>query len=280
MKGVKVVGVETPFTSFYRLKECVHLYKKGIAYNGDVCSFPPILLLFPAVENENLWTGIFILLDFLIAFILYKIAVTHTAISTHSKSIKSKSTHSKSTKEEKEEKEEKELPKEQTVEPMGIAMAYLLNPYTILACAGKSLGIVTNVFVIGAIYMGLKKDINKSLLLISMASYLGLYPILLVPVLLIHFSNSRKKIDIIKGMVLFLGFSACLLILSSAQIHSNKWLETTYKVQILASDLTPNIGLWWYFFIQVFNTFRLFFVVVFQFLVVIFVMPISLKFRY
>jgi phosphatidylinositol glycan class U len=253
ISGNNILGVETPFTSFYKLQECVYLYNRGIAYNGDVCSFPPLLLLSPLIDNDKLWKGIFIFLDLAIAFILYKTAKVY----------------------------EKENDKESiSLDPKGIAIWYLLNPYSILACAGKSLGILCNFFVVGAIYTGLKKELNKSLVLISIASYLGLYPILLIPALLIHFSKFKSKSEIIKGLILFLLFTASLLVLSSAMIQSWKWLDSTYKVQILASDLSPNIGLWWYFFIQVFDTFRMFFVCLFQFLVIIFVVPISLKFRY
>ena len=112
---------------------------------------------------------------------------------------------------------------------------------------------------------------------LSIASYLGLYPVLLVPPTLLLFS--KKKQEFIKGLLIFLVFSACLVSLSTNQVGSWKWMISTYGTQILASDLTPNIGLWWYFFIQVFNTFRTFFVCLFQFLLLIFVMPITLKFR-
>ena len=42
-----------------------------------------------------------------------------------------------------------------------------------------------------------------------------------------------------------------------------EFLASTYGVQFTLSDLTPNIGLWWYFFIEMFDSFREFFLAVF-----------------
>jgi phosphatidylinositol glycan class U len=42
-----------------------------------------------------------------------------------------------------------------------------------------------------------------------------------------------------------------------------EFLSSTYGVQLLLPDLTPNVGLWWYFFIEMFDSFRAFFLGVF-----------------
>jgi phosphatidylinositol glycan class U len=41
------------------------------------------------------------------------------------------------------------------------------------------------------------------------------------------------------------------------------FLSATYGVRLLLPDLTPNVGLWWYFFIEMFDSFREFFLGVF-----------------
>jgi phosphatidylinositol glycan class U len=48
---------------------------------------------------------------------------------------------------------------------------------------------------------------------------------------------------------------------------------------LTVSDLTPNLGLCWYFFIEMFDQFRPFFLVVFQIHVFIFAVPVSIKLR-
>lgn len=45
-------------------------------------------------------------------------------------------------------------------------------------------------------------------------------------------------------------------------------------------DLVPTIGLWWYFFTEIFDTFRNFFLGVFQLHMVVYVVPLCIKIRY
>lgn len=52
-----------------------------------------------------------------------------------------------------------------------------------------------------------------------------------------------------------------------------------YLDSLAVSDLTPNFGLFWYFFIEMFDQFRPFFLIVFQIHVFIFAVPISIKLR-
>ncbi|CAG8540101.1 9850_t:CDS:2, partial [Dentiscutata heterogama] len=70
-----------------------------------------------------------------------------------------------------------------------------------------------------------------------------------------------------------------LLILSYLLVDSWDFMQSTYGIILFLSDLTPNIGLFWYFFIEMFDQFRSFFLVVFQLHAFIFVVPISIKFR-
>ncbi|KAJ3207479.1 hypothetical protein HDU82_003702 [Entophlyctis luteolus] len=57
------------------------------------------------------------------------------------------------------------------------------------------------------------------------------------------------------------------------------FVANTYGVILLVPDLTPNIGLWWYIFIEMFDQFRLFFLIVFQVFVFAFSVPLTLKFN-
>ncbi|KAI9834604.1 MAG: hypothetical protein M1826_000006 [Phylliscum demangeonii] len=45
--------------------------------------------------------------------------------------------------------------------------------------------------------------------------------------------------------------------------QSWEFLSSTYGFHLLLPDLTPNVGLWWYFFIEMFDSFRAFFLGVF-----------------
>lgn len=51
----------------------------------------------------------------------------------------------------------------------------------------------------------------------------------------------------------------------------------TWQPSVFLSDLTPNVGLFWYFFIEMFDQFRAFFLVVFQLHAFIFAAPLTIK---
>lgn len=113
----------------------------------------------------------------------------------------------------------------------------------------------------------------SSILALGLASYLSLYPILLLPplILLCYDRQARNKKEMlflstysVKYTSIFLGTNAWFLYLSNI-LTAGLWefLSSTYGVQLLLPDLTPNMGLWWYFFIEMFDSFREFFLGVF-----------------
>lgn len=112
-----------------------------------------------------------------------------------------------------------------------------------------------------------------SVLALALASYLSLYPALLLPPLLLlcydRLAPDRKfasNIPMFYGTYIsvFFGSIAWLLYISSV-LTGGSWefLSSTYGVHLLLPDLTPNVGLWWYFFIEIFDSFREFFLAVF-----------------
>lgn len=79
-----------------------------------------------------------------------------------------------------------------------------------------------------------------------------------------------------------------LLLVSYLLVGSWDFLASTYGVtyiskvdcvnsSLLLSDLTPNVGLWWYFFIEIFDSFRPFFLVVFQLHLIIYIWPLCIR---
>lgn len=48
---------------------------------------------------------------------------------------------------------------------------------------------------------------------------------------------------------------------------------------LLMADLTPNLGLWWYFFMEMFDHFRDFFLLTFNVHVASYVLPLAIKYR-
>jgi len=106
---------------------------------------------------------------------------------------------------------------------------------------------------------------------LSFAAYISMYPILLFPPLvLLAYDRKRNRNEeetvysFVIGNAMAVGGSLYALLQMSFLITGSwEFLESTYGVQLLLPDLTPNVGLWWYFFIEMFDSFRNFFLGVF-----------------
>ena len=111
------------------------------------------------------------------------------------------------------------------------------------------------------------------MLALGIASYLSLYPVLLLPPLILlcydrierdtktpspMFAFASKHIALFFGSIAWLLYTSYILTGGSWE-----FLASTYGVHLLLPDLTPNVGLWWYFFIEMFDSFREFFLGVF-----------------
>lgn len=102
---------------------------------------------------------------------------------------------------------------------------------------------------------------------------MSLYPALLAPPLAMLaydcYSQRRKSASDPRSFhIQFVGAflaGVVVLLLMSWFLMDFSWtfLASSYGVQLLLVDLTPNIGLWWYFFIEMFDSFREFFLGVF-----------------
>lgn len=69
-----------------------------------------------------------------------------------------------------------------------------------------------------------------------------------------------------------------LLTLSTLLLPSPTFLLSLYLTPLTLPDLTPNTGLWWYFFIEIFDPFRAFFLGVFWLHMLSYSLPFCLKF--
>jgi phosphatidylinositol glycan class U len=148
----------------------------------------------------------------------------------------------------------------------------LFNPYTIATCIGRSTGVFTNCAILYAIARAIKGSPFNAMIALSFASYLSMYPILLLPPLILlafdRQSEKRRVASLAKfaatNVLIVVGCVISLLGMSFV-LAGNSWdfLARTYGIQLTLSDLTPNVGLWWYFFIEMFDSFRAFFLGVF-----------------
>lgn len=148
----------------------------------------------------------------------------------------------------------------------------------------------TNTVILMAIAKGVQGRGVAAVLALAMASYLSLYPVLLLPpmVLLAHDSLPAVKK---KGRSLgsFAAVLTAVFTVAAAVLGALSWgitggswefLASTYGVHLLLPDLTPNVGLWWYFFIEMFDSFREFFLCVFQLHLAVYLAGLCLRLRF
>ncbi|GAA5938288.1 GPI-anchor transamidase subunit GAB1 [Sporobolomyces koalae] len=168
-----------------------------------------------------------------------------------------------------------------------IATLYLLHPFSIATTLARSTVVFPNLFLALALESAVSGSLVSAAFLLSFATHLSLYPILLLPglVLLAHCmrSSSRSAQDLrttaLRGVFAFAAHQAILLLASRWYTGSWQFLSSVYGVILTIPDLTPNIGLTWYFFIEMFDHFRSFFLVVFALHPLVYVAPLTYFYR-
>ncbi|KAF8453521.1 GPI transamidase subunit PIG-U [Terfezia claveryi] len=270
------VEISTPVTSFKRLQEGLFLYTHGVSpYDGGVFHQAPLLLaFFSMIPSSAMATNlIYIIAD--IQSTLALIDIARSGWSTKSRLHESKR-------------------KDMAWPAWGVAAAFLFNPFTIAACIGRPTVVFTNTVILTAIAKAIQGRPIPATLALAMSSYLSLYPsLLLAPLVLLSYdfllhrhsttplstNLSLSKFATTQVTIYFTAV-ACLLGLSYL-ITGNSWefLASTYGVHLLLPDLTPNVGLWWYFFIEMFDPFREFFLCVFQLHLLIYAPGLTIRLR-
>ncbi|KAG0317312.1 hypothetical protein BGZ99_006397 [Dissophora globulifera] len=293
------VEISTPITSFKRLSEGVFLFRNGVPpYDGgvfhQVCakgharadrafsgaktdrlfnlllSKAPLLLglFYPILSSPLLVNLLYILGDLAIGYMLLQITAIKDQDSAHAKKIRQYGGQLESP----------------GMDGVTVAALYLFNPFTIASCLGRSTILYSNLAVVAGIWMGMKRNQNLAMFNIALATYLSLYPAMLtIPVWLMLNREaggySVQKKTAAQSASVFLLSLGSLFLLSFVLVDSWDFFVSVYGTILTVSDLTPNLGLFWYFFIEMFDQFRPFFLVVFQIHVFTFAIPISIKLR-
>ncbi|KAH8906019.1 PIG-U-domain-containing protein [Coniochaeta sp. PMI_546] len=250
------VEISTPVTSFKRLQEGLFLYNHNVSpYDGGVYHqaplFLPLFSLLPSSSSFPFFTYLlYIAVDLLSANALFKIADSGEAVSSALFTSPRR---------------------EKRWSGFVIAAVYLFNPFTIATCLGRSTSVFTTCAILHAIAKAISGAPISSMIALSFASYLSMYPLLLLPPLLLlsydrqPASHSQRSLVAftLKHILVVAGVLSSLFGMSYLLTGSWEFLFSTYGVQLTLSDLTPNVGLWWYFFIEMFDSFRSFFLAVF-----------------
>lgn len=286
------IELATAVNSWKRVVEGISLDHNGISpYNSDVFHEPPIMLLFYKFMVKLLGSyvnAVFILTDILIAIVLEKSARQFARYMLV-----------------KQEKEVKQYDMEASVlclkaqDMMNVKnyvlAFYLLNPYTITSCVARSTAIFTNLSLAMTLFFTLHARRPWAAFWLALATYQCLYAcVLIVPVSLFIISFEQKHnrpltfggvrlrkvvVSMLMTVGMFLGALWVMLLLSRNVTGSWQFLYSTYGFHLTYPDMTPNVGLFWYFFIEVFDHFQVFYLWVFQMNAFFYVVPFAILFR-
>ncbi|XP_024514763.1 phosphatidylinositol glycan anchor biosynthesis class U protein [Selaginella moellendorffii] len=283
------VEIATPVTSLVRLEEGFWLKKLGLSpYAGSVYHGSPLLLeiIGPLGANSPI---LFLLSDFATALLIILIGKRLSAARDHYTRLL-------------------ELPIPSQGETLDIgeiaALLYLFNPFTVFVCVGGSTSSFESFVVCLALYASLEGNAPLAAFAWVMASHFAMYPlVLLIPIasaLCCGPDKPRSKIFRLKSseslksstnvqwqklwsFILWSAvWSSCVLGLCNRILRHDgglgEMLRETYGFILTVKDLTPNIGVYWYFFTEVFDFYRSFFLMVFHGNIFCMIAPLSICF--
>ncbi|XP_050521926.1 phosphatidylinositol glycan anchor biosynthesis class U protein [Daktulosphaira vitifoliae] len=276
------VEISTPLNSWKKVIEGVSLYNQNInPYDGDLFHETPLALIFFSFLTSKLSqfyiSLIFIVCDLLTAFILYltskiftknllknQVEIKHTYMKQFSSLL---------------------IPDYfAEINPVYVCSVYLLNPYTVLSCVSKTTTVFNNLFLAIFLYAMVKRQRLLGSVSLVLASLSTFYTFGLVAPLMISCAPTENKKKTGSYIITFL---VCLLIscalLYVCFIIMGEWmfLDSVYGFILNVRDLKPNIGLFWYFFTEMFEHFRALFVCAFQLNAsILYVIPLSIRLRH
>ncbi|KAJ4746469.1 GPI transamidase subunit PIG-U family protein [Rhynchospora pubera] len=286
--------VATPLSSLRRLAEGYWLKQSSLSpYAGSMYHGSPLLLpiLGPLIANRTEGRPMYFYCSFLFVIVDFISAILIRA--TGRKLFISNQQNNKSLK----------LPGKINLakENAGdvASLIYLWNPLSIVTCLGSCTSPIDNLMVILTIYGACSGVAPLAAFGYVMATHLSLYPaILIIPVILLlghgpdappsklfernirHFSWK----PIIYFVVWTLIWTCHVLLLCSISLKGvgglHEMFRKTYGFTLKVEDLSPNIGVLWYFFAEVFEFFRDFFLIVFHVNILFMLLPLAIRLKH
>ncbi|XP_074658058.1 GPI-anchor transamidase component PIGU-like [Tubulanus polymorphus] len=277
----------TPLTSWKRVTEGVALMKADVSpYTGDLLHESPLILRFLSYFLR-VWPGLlnalFIATDLLIALLLDQMTMRYFGkfiLQHQKKNCKEYNPNSASL-----------LLTASNLrwKRLYVLVCYLFNPYVIGTCLSKSTAVFNNLALVMAFYFTLKGSRFGACLSVAAASHISLYPVVLIVPASMHiareevggnsFKSAAYMMSVAKSMILFVAFTVFLLWICFMLEGSSLFIYSTYGFIFNVPDLAPNVGIFWYFFTEMFDHFRLFFICVFQIHAFIYTIPLSIRLR-
>ncbi|CAE6414402.1 hypothetical protein ACGC1H_007042 [Rhizoctonia solani] len=269
----------SPVTSFARLKEGIFLSEKGIdPYMGGVFLHSPLLLalfstIFPLSDYGSaiLWS----ILDGVTAWCLVKLWRLRSSVRDDRKEVL-------------------------------IAVIYMLNPYNILPTLARSTSTIDTALTILTLLLACQKRTGPALVALAALVHISIPSVLIVVPVIMVLVDPRAPMSMLanptpgdkkeKGVadtparsghwktafiaaewVMYMGVLAYS---GQLAVGSWSWVWRSWGAVVTMSDATPNCGLWWYFFTEMFDHYRPFFLFTFSAHPLIYIAPICMKFSH
>ncbi|ABN66770.2 predicted protein [Scheffersomyces stipitis CBS 6054] len=263
-----IVEISTPVNSFKSLLEAFYYLHHNInLYDGGVNHHPPLLVVLlslldeyiPAPFSGIVFNVIYTAIDVYIAIVLVKL---NRWYQNYNSTRLGRPVHGFSD----------DL----------IAIFYLFNPLIILTNLSHSTLVFTFLFIIESLNQLLISDnVPRSMIALSIASYLSLNSLFLViPILALAkaaLKNKTEKQVYFEGGAIFLTTSGLLFLCSFAVTASFDFLSSVYGTVIMFDKISPNVGLWWYLFTEMFQFFTPLYVGIFNIFSGVFILPLTLR---
>lgn len=271
------VEFATPLNSFKRLQEGVFLLQQGIdPYKGDLVHETPLLLKALSgilINYAQFLPLLYIILDLCTATLLYSMSRCFVERKMEEKRLGwLKDYHKDSAELQYSDKDTYDISKM-------VLVAYLFNPLTVMSCIGLTSTVLSNLLLATYLYALIRRQLLVCLVLLAFETVRSLYPVVLIAPLLLTFAGR----NVCRGLSIFIMFVSCCLAIAGANFWvMNSWnfMDGTLGFIFYFRDLQPNIGLFWYFFTEMFEHFRTMFLITFQLnATVLYLVPLSIKLR-
>ncbi|KAL7999767.1 putative GPI transamidase subunit PIG-U [Plasmopara halstedii] len=272
----------TPISSFHRFREGAFLFQTtGSPYSGDVYHQPallfallyPLLQVPPAYAQYAVLCAVFIAVDILLAVGFARLCKRNLKLEEGRRFYVGT-----------EEIWLTRVPVSPLFKPDNlpttVAFIALMNPYSLASTIAMSSTVFTHMAMLYSLVFASEGAIAASMMCVAVGTYLSVYPfVLMVPIVLML--RTVKPIPvmplILKCFAMFSFWLSILLYLSWNLSGGWEFFQETYVWVAMYSDLTPNIGIFWYFFTEVFDRFIPYFLFVLHLHPLIYVAPIYLR---
>jgi hypothetical protein len=119
-------------------------------------------------------------------------------------------------------------PRNVTKDALNVVAAYYLNPLVVLTCVSHSITAINNLCLIACLFLALRQKHLLALFFLASATYLSLYPIILLPPILLILSRSTP-FGAFSGIIIFAGWLIALFGLTFMQMTGSLPVEMLWS---------------------------------------------------